>query len=1045
MSSTPHIPDATAPYFPGTAGETAGLFAGRFQLRETLGEGGMGVVWLADQSEPIQRPVAIKLIKASLQSEQALARFENERLALAAMDHPHIAKVFDAGTADGQLYFVMELIQGQTLTSYCDLNRLTVRDRLHLFVAVCQAIQHAHQKGIIHRDIKPSNILVTEVDGRPVPKVIDFGVAKAASAVWTGQTLFTQAAGPIGTPEYMSPEQASLDPIDIDTRSDVYALGVVLYELLTGSTPFGRPQASPAAMLEMLRCIRDEEPPRPSTKLSQTPAQLSTIATVRQVEPHQLQRLLRGDLEWVLLKALAKDRERRYDSANSLGQEIQRYLANEPVLAGPPGAAYRAAKFIKRNQATVVAGTLVVASLVGGLIGTTWGLLDAHTQQQIALAREGDAKRAAVSERTARTAAEKRLTQLEKVNEILRAIFVDLNPVLEGKDEPSLSARLGRRLTEAAAKINGEAVGDAATVARLQATLGYALLPLGYQAQGAELLATAAATLEAERGADDPETRRALRESALALGDAGRFEAAIALQRRLLARQRALSGPEHGDAIAAGRDLANTLLEAGRTAEALTLLEDAKLAVARRPPDDAERVEVERALAHAYANARRYREAAELLERCLAAYRKRYGPDHMLTLTVEGDLGTILHGLGRRDEALPLLERGGQKLRAKLGADHPAVLIHDLSIAQALVDAGRTAEARRLAEHAYETLCRHPGPDHPYTLRALVSLAATTRAAGRLEPSITLYEQALKQLRRRFGPDHPSTLGAAKQLARLYYQASRREQAVTLYEETYRRLHAAFGPDHIDTLETLNFLAVALWSRRQLDRSVPLFEQALPRFTRALGADHLQTLTVKANLGVNYRDAGRLADAIVLLEQVQEHAHPYPSLAWVGAALVTAYQQQGEPAKALTLLRTQLAAGRQRVQPDSTALANLLETTASQLLDLRQAVEAEPLLRECLALRSRITPGGWSVPYLKALLGGALAEQGKFDEAEPLLRAGCEALLQRADQLPRNRKGQVRPALERLVKLYEALGKPADAAQWRASLQTHASPGSPTR
>ena len=330
--------------------------------------------------------MALKLIKIGMDSRAVLARFDAERQALALMDHPNIARVYDGGTtAAGQPFFVMELVDGVPITDYCDRQRLSVRARLDLFVSVCQAVQHAHQKGIIHRDLKPSNVLVTEVDGRPTPKVIDFGVAKATEFKLTDQS-FADSGAIVGTPAYMSPEQADPSTMDIDTRTDVYALGVILYELLAGSPPIDAKQFQRGAFLEMLRMVREVDPPRPSTKVSTAQA-LPNIAANRDIEPEQLKRALRGDLDWIVMKALEKDRARRYETANGFAADVMRHLAYEPVLAAPPSRAYRLRKFVRKHRGAVVAASLVVLALLAGIAGTTWGLIRAER------ARSAEAKR----------------------------------------------------------------------------------------------------------------------------------------------------------------------------------------------------------------------------------------------------------------------------------------------------------------------------------------------------------------------------------------------------------------------------------------------------------------------------------------------------------------------------------------------------------------------------------------------------------------------------------------------------------------------------
>jgi serine/threonine protein kinase len=379
---------------PGAPADAVGtVLAGKYKLVERIGEGGLGSVFMAQQTAPVRRAVSVKVIKAGMDSKAVLARFEAERQALAMMDHPNIARVLDAGTtADGRPFFVMELVKGTPITRYCDERKLTPRQRLELFVPVCQAIQHAHQKGIIHRDVKPSNVLVALYDDRPVPKVIDFGVAKATGPSLTDLSMMTGFGAVVGTPEYMSPEQASLNNLDVDTRSDVYSLGVLLYELLTGTTPVDRKSLGKAALLEILRIVREVEAPRPSAKLS-TSDTLPSVAANRGTEPARLSRLLKGELDWLVMKALEKDRTRRYETANALGRDIQRYLADEVVEARPPSVGYRVSKFVRRHKGQVLAASLVLLTLVGGIVGTTIGFFEArHEAGEKELARQEEAK-----------------------------------------------------------------------------------------------------------------------------------------------------------------------------------------------------------------------------------------------------------------------------------------------------------------------------------------------------------------------------------------------------------------------------------------------------------------------------------------------------------------------------------------------------------------------------------------------------------------------------------------------------------------------------
>jgi serine/threonine protein kinase/WD40 repeat protein len=402
-------------------GEQPGMMIGPYKLMEQIGEGGMGVVFVAEQQEPVRRKVALKVIKPGMDTRDVIARFEAERQALALMDHPHIAKVFDAGaTPSGRPYFVMELIKGVAITDYCDQIQLTPRERLGLFVSVCQAVQHAHTKGIIHRDLKPSNILVTLHDGTPMAKVIDFGVAKAIGQHLTEKTIYTRFNQMIGTPLYMSPEQAQMSALDVDTRTDVYALGVLLYELLTGTTPFDRERFRKAALDEICRIIREEDPPKPSTRLSSLGGTLSAVSARRKTEPRKLSALVRGELDWVVMKALEKDRTRRYETASAFAADVQKFLNLEPVDAGPPGAWYRFRKFTRRNQAMATTVALVAAALLLGTGVSVWQALRAWDAEAEASRNEEDAKTNAARARANETEARRNLEKANETGEKLR-------------------------------------------------------------------------------------------------------------------------------------------------------------------------------------------------------------------------------------------------------------------------------------------------------------------------------------------------------------------------------------------------------------------------------------------------------------------------------------------------------------------------------------------------------------------------------------------------------------------------------------------------
>src|SRR6478736_4623193 len=422
---------------PGSEDDQVGTRIGPYKLLERIGEGGGGVVYMAEQEKPVRRRVALKIIKLGMDTKSVIARFEAERQALAMMDHPNIARVLDAGaTETGRPFFVMELVRGFKVTEYCDANHLDTTQRLHLFIQICQAIQHAHQKGIIHRDIKPSNILVTLHDGVPVPKVIDFGIAKATEAQLTEKTLFTAYAQIIGTPAYMSPEQAEMSGLDIDTRADIYSLGVLLYELLTGRTPFDPKQLLQSGFDEMRRTIREREPQRPSTILTTLQnEELTATAQHRHVEPPKLISQLRGDPDWIVMKALEKDRKRRYETANALAMDIQRYLNNEPVVARPPSRTYRLQKLVRRNKAVFASGLAITLVLIFGLTTSTWLLLrEREARKRAVEAERKQAELREVAERGLRNEAELRL-QAEARERITRAaVLIGLNSYPEADE-----------------------------------------------------------------------------------------------------------------------------------------------------------------------------------------------------------------------------------------------------------------------------------------------------------------------------------------------------------------------------------------------------------------------------------------------------------------------------------------------------------------------------------------------------------------------------------------------------------------------------------
>ena len=584
-----------------------GQIAERYKLLEVIGEGGMGTVYMAEQTTPVRRLVALKVIKPGMDSKAVLARFEAERQALALMDHPNIAKVLDAGaTEDGRPFFVMELVKGAPITKFCDERKLSPRQRLELFVPVCQAIQHAHQKGVIHRDIKPSNVLVALYDGNPVPKVIDFGIAKATGQPLTERTLHTGFGAIVGTPEYMSPEQATFNQLDIDTRSDVYGLGILLYELLTGTTPVDKARLKEAAILELLRIVREDEPPRPSVKLTTADTRAS-IAATRGTEPDKLSKLLRGELDWIVMKALEKDRNRRYDTAAGLAKDVQRYLADEMVEARPPSTGYRLRKFLWKNRGPVIlAATLVPLWMsLTAMLWLQWrnaensmqGWVAANEQvkkereeanRQYYIAREEKA-RAEANEKAAKAAAEEarqekaRAERSEKeakatVDEAFRMMSMFRVTLLGGGKDSKVGERLAalESLLDPFAKTaNIPAAKRSHRVeAGLRMTLGMAYATWNDPAKAYPQLELALALYQANGGLERADVLAEFVGAALMFEQAGKPDRAAKLYEEILPSVRTQFGSESPDAFTAVHGLARAYSRMGRYAEAVPLLQE---------------------------------------------------------------------------------------------------------------------------------------------------------------------------------------------------------------------------------------------------------------------------------------------------------------------------------------------------------------------------------------------------------------------------------------------------------------------------------------
>jgi eukaryotic-like serine/threonine-protein kinase len=723
----------------GKLAEANGNWIGPYKLLQKLGEGGMGSVWVAEQQEPVKRRVALKVIKPGLDSAQILRRFEAERQTLALMDHASIARVLDAGTTDlGRPYFVMELVQGVPITRYCDELHLSVRERLALFVPVCQAIQHAHQKGVIHRDIKPSNVLVCMQDGRPVPKVIDFGLAKALHQRLSDESIYTEIGAVVGTLEYMSPEQAEMSPLGVDTRTDVYSLGVVFYELLTGFTPLDKQQLRQAAYSEMVRLIKQEVPSKPSTRLTQSQETLANMAALRRTEPARLKKELRGDLDWIAMKALDKDRTRRYEAVSSFARDIERYLHDEPVEACPPSASYRLAKFVRRNKGPVSAATSLLLLLVAGFVGTTWGLVRAdRSRREADQAREGETQQRQLAEANeqkavAAAAAEKQAKETAEAREAETVAVLDFveNKILAAARPEGQEGGLGRAVTlrravEAVLPFVQQSFHHQPLIeARLRMTLGRSFWLLGDAKNAADQFRAARTLYTNHRGPDDPDTLRSMHGLALSYYDLGRYDEAVKLNEETLRLRREKLGPDHRDTLKVMSNLANSYHAVGRHAEALKLHEETlKLRQAKLGPDDPDTVSSMHNLAGSYYDLGRYTEALRLNEETLRLLKAKFGPDHPDTLMSMSNLAGSYAAVGRHADALRLGEETLVLYKAKLGAEHPDTLRSMGTLAKIYHDLARYAEALKLQEETLALQTVKLGPDHPDTADTIYSIA----------------------------------------------------------------------------------------------------------------------------------------------------------------------------------------------------------------------------------------------------------------------------------------------------------------------------------
>jgi serine/threonine protein kinase len=766
--------------------EWQGAKIGHYKLLQKIGEGGCGVVYLAGQEEPVKRRVALKVIKPGMDTKEILGRFEAERQALALMDHPNIAKVLEAGaTETGRPFFVMELVRGIPITRYCDENKLPTALRLELFIQVCHAIQHAHQKGIIHRDIKPSNILVADHDGVPVPKIIDFGIAKATAAqTLTDKTVFTALEQFIGTPAYMSPEQAKLSGMDVDTRSDIYSLGVLLYELLTGKTPFDAKKMFSAGLDEIRRIIREEEPPSPSKKLSTLAAEdQTTTARARQTDSPRLIHLVRGDLDWIAMKCLEKDRARRYETANALAADLKRHLDNEAVLARPASNLYRFRKMARRNKGALTVAALMAAVLVAAVCISAWQAVRATRAEKLAAGRSIESENARKEAEAYAALAKQRLAESEAITQFLTEAFRSPDPTRDGH-----TITVAETLGAAAKKLEADLASQPPLRAKFQATLGSTYNGLGLYGEAVLLQEKVRDYYVATFGLENSNTVRAISSLASYYDHAGRRDEALKLQEQELALSRKVFGLEKGHTLTAMNNLALSYAKAGRRDEALKLREQV-LALRRKVGglESASTLVAMNNLAESYDEAGRRDEALKLRVQVLALSDKASSQQGALKIMAMDNLALSYEELGRLDEALRLREQVLAYHRKVLGPEHPVTLQAMNNLAESYDETGRQDEALKLREQVLALRRKRLGPEHPDTLQSMNDLAWILATSD--SPKIRNGTNALNMSQQTVAATHRTNAGFLDTLAAAYAETQQFAKAAAVQQEAVDLLH----------------------------------------------------------------------------------------------------------------------------------------------------------------------------------------------------------------------------------------------------------------
>jgi tetratricopeptide (TPR) repeat protein len=814
-----------------------------------------------------------------------VARFEAERQALALMDHPNIAQIFDGGATDsGRPYFVMELVRGIPITSFCDQHHVGIRERLELFTHVCQAVQHAHQKGIIHRDLKPSNVMVTQHDVTPVVKIIDFGIAKATGRQLTDKTLFTNFAQFIGTPMYMSPEQAQMSGLDVDTRSDVYSLGVLLYELLTGTSPFDRERLRSASYDEMIRIIREEEPVRPSTRISTLGNAAITVPVDRNSTPRKLSQLFRGELDWIVLKALEKDRNRRYESAGAFANDVRRFLEGGVVQACPPTVGYRLRKLARRNKAALATAAMVFAALAAGTTVAIWQAVVATQAEQRAILSAGEEKKA-------KEAALEREAEAKAILGFFEDNVINAARPADQEGGKGVAITVRQALISSLPYVQNKFTDQPSIAVRLRMSLGRSFYLLGEFRQSQEQYALAQRLNAKLNGHEDPITLNCARLQGASMRKLGQAAEAAKLFEDLLSVMKSKLGPHDPETLNCMVDLASAYDVLSRRTDALALREQiVSIQEAKYGPEHPKTILARYGLSHSYIALRQPAKALPLQEAMVAHRKATLGPEASNTLNSMSTLGATYEQLDRYADSVKLYEEVLAIRKTKFGLNHPATLKCMNDLADCYRNLSEFEKARQLNEEAL-TLCqaRH-GLDHDETLRSMSYLAAVYADLRLHNDALELREKSLRLHRAKFGPAHNDTLSCMRQYASTLVDVGRGAEAIPIIDECIK---SATGPDVYPTVIP-NALEVRMRYFAKNKDAAGYLETS--RMWDALGLTGAKCLydaaCAHAKAAQTFRDQGKSAE-----DEYQSNHAADQAMVWLRKAVAAGFKDAGHIAK----------------------------------------------------------------------------------------------------------------------------------------------------